>query len=276
MGEDEQSRSLPYWCWERQHRGRCKGIVSAWSLGEAPLRSTAAKCWLCDVFWGWGGEGNMQVGISDGSKTQGRTEHQGEWDPLWRDGCEEWEWVECQKTRVSPLLLLWDIIMKANNNGLHAKDQFMPLIKCPGFEVMAETTLVFLDWVSQVLVQGLIPTQHPVNIYWREQTNPFIDCFHVISSSHMHASQAVSGYYLIFLNMAQEFFTESPDTYWCPSQENTHNCTHLNKKAGVRGINGMGWVWRLENCSVVPLFWTLFYRDKSFPWISGRNVHFLA
>ena len=60
-------------------------------------------------------------------------------------GCEEWEWVECQKTRVSPPLLLWDIIMKANNNGLHAKDQFMPLIKCPGFEVMAETTLVFLD-----------------------------------------------------------------------------------------------------------------------------------
>ena len=65
----------------------------------------------------------------------------------------------------SPPLLLWDIIMKANNNGLHAKDQFMPLIKCPGFEVMAETTLVFLDRVSQVLVQGLIQTQHPVNIY---------------------------------------------------------------------------------------------------------------
>lgn len=49
--------------------------------------------------------------------------------------------------------------MKANNNGVPAGDQFMPLIECPGFEVMAETTLVFLDYIAQVLVQGLTQTQ---------------------------------------------------------------------------------------------------------------------
>lgn len=85
------------------------------------------------------------------------------WGPLRRDVRDRSE-LKVRKQEC-PQLLLRDIIVKANNNGVRAGHQFMPLIKCPGFKVMAETTLVFLDYIAQVLVQGLTQTQHSLNIY---------------------------------------------------------------------------------------------------------------
>lgn len=75
--------------------------------------------------------------------------------------------------------------MKANNNGLRAKDQFTPLIKCPGFEARQRP-----HWSSS--------TKSP-RFWFRASSREYLlkganKSFHRllshISSSHMHVSQS--------------------------------------------------------------------------------------
>lgn len=72
--------------------------------------------------------------------------------------------------------------MKANNNGLRAKDQFT-VDKVSRFEVSRDHT--GLRQVSQVLVQGLIQ-----GIFTEGANKSFHRLLSHISSSHMHASQS--------------------------------------------------------------------------------------